>query len=221
MPPQFFVTGTDTGVGKTVLSALLCAALDACYWKPIQTGLSESSDSHTVAELAELPDERVFAEAYRFNPPVSPHLAAKMAEIRIEMQTIKLSPAMRENPLIVEGAGGVLVPINEEHLMVDLMRQLTVPVILATRTSLGTINHTLLSLRALYAAHIEVAGVVMIGETNRENRNAIEQYGRTQVIGDIPHLELINRGTLLNIFSSQFDATVFRSTATSLRVGAR
>ena len=144
---NYFITGTDTGVGKTVLSALLCAALDASYWKPIQTGASEDPTSVTVATIAELKPEKILREVYRFDPPVSPHLAAKMAGTRIDMNKIQIPREARDKALIVEGAGGVLVPIDETNLMIDLMRQLALPVILATRTTLGTINHTLLSLR--------------------------------------------------------------------------
>jgi dethiobiotin synthase len=215
MAQQFFITGTDTGVGKTVLSALLCAGLDASYWKPIQTGASEDSDSRTVATLAELKPENILREAYRFDPPVSPHLAAEMAATRIDMSRIQVPPEARDKTLIVEGAGGVLVPIDETNLMVDLMRQLALPVILATRTKLGTINHTLLSLRALASAQVELAGVVMIGSPNRENREAIEHYGGARVIGEIPHLEKINRASLLEIFSANFDMNMFRRVSIS------
>ncbi len=215
MPLQFFITGTDTGVGKTVLSALLCAALDASYWKPIQTGASEDSDSVTVATIAELKPEKILREVYRFDPPVSPHLAAKMAGTRIDMNKIQIPREARDKALIVEGAGGVLVPIDETNLMIDLMRQLALPVILATRTTLGTINHTLLSLRTLGSAKIELAGVVMIGTPNRENREAIEHYGDARVIGEIPHLEKIDRASLLEISSANFDTNIFRRAAIS------
>src|SRR5690242_1709675 len=169
MAAQYFVTGTDTGVGKTVVSALLCAALDASFWKPIQTGADTDSDSTTVARLAELPPERIFAEAYRFSPPVSPHLAAREAGAKISLSKISIPAAAREAALIVEGAGGVLVPINETQYMRDLMRELGLPIIVAARNSLGTINHTLLTLAALRASRLRVAGVVLNGEPNDGN----------------------------------------------------
>jgi dethiobiotin synthetase len=207
MAQRYFITGTDTGVGKTVLSALLCAALDASYWKPIQTGTEVDSDSRTVKLLAELPAERILPEAYQFAPAVSPHLAARRAGERIDLAKIKL-PAGKA-PLIVEGAGGVFVPVNEHELMVDLMRQLGLPVLLAARSSLGTINHTLLSLAALHTAEFEVAGVVMIGAPNAENRAAIEEFGRVPVVGEIPWLAELNRGVLLEVFRARFDQTLF------------
>jgi len=209
MAQRYFITGTDTGVGKTVLSALLCAALDASYWKPIQTGTEVDSDSRTVQALAGLPVSRVMPEVYKFAPPVSPHLAARQAGVRIDLAKIKLSANAEKSPLIVEGAGGVLVPVNERELMVDLMRQLGLPVLLGARSSLGTINHTMLSLAALRTAGVEVAGVVMIGAPNVENRAAIEEYGKVRVVGEIPWVTEMNRDVLLGIFATRFDQSLF------------
>src|SRR5580704_4142465 len=128
MARQFFISGTDTGIGKTVLSALLCAAMDARYWKPIQTGTDEDSDSRTVAELAELAPKRILPEAYRFGPPVSPHLAARWAGTEIDFAKIQFPEGAQNGPLIVEGAGGVMVPVYDRHFMVDLMKHLGLPV---------------------------------------------------------------------------------------------
>lgn len=213
MPAQYFVTGTDTGVGKTVLSALLCAALDACYWKPIQTGAETDSDSATVANLAELPPERIFAEAYRFSPPISPHLAARQAGARISLAKTTLPAAARNAALIVEGAGGVLVPINETQFMRDLMRELALPIVVVARSSLGTINHTLLTLSALRASRLKIAGVVLNGDLHSENRAAIEQYGNVRVIGEIPRMGRIDRAALLEVFSKYFDRSAIASAA--------
>jgi len=206
MPSRFFVTGTDTGVGKTVVSALLCAALDAIYWKPIQTGTREGADRPTVMRLAGLPRARTAPEAYRFAPPVSPHLAARRAGVRIDFRKITLPPIAAGENLIAEGAGGALVPINETQLTTDLMRHLGLPVLLVTRTTLGTINHTLLSLAALRAARLDVRGVIMVGKPNRDNREAIERYGRAAVIGVVPRLARIDRAVLLNVFGKYFSA---------------
>jgi dethiobiotin synthetase len=211
MPERFFVTGTDTGIGKTVVSALLCAALDAYYWKPIQTGTREGSDRRAVARLAERPRAKLLVEAYRFLPPVSPHLAARKAGVTIELKEIRTPEiGVREN-LIVEGAGGALVPINETALMTDLMKHLGLPVLLVARTALGTINHTLLSLAALRSARLHVRGVIMAGKPNAENRKAIEHYGAIAVVGALPWLNKINRGTLLNAFRKNFDPRVFHT----------
>lgn len=205
MSEHFFITGTDTGVGKTVVSALLCAALDAIYWKPIQTGTRDGADRHTVMKLAQLPSNRTIAETYRFTPPVSPHLAAERAGVRVELQKILMPRIPPHENLIVEGAGGALVPINHSQFMTNLMRHLKLPVLLVSRTALGTINHTLLSLAALRAARLEIRGVVMVGKPNTHNQRAIEHYGEIAVVGTVPLLKKINRATLLNVFQKHFD----------------
>jgi dethiobiotin synthetase len=206
----FFVTGTDTNVGKTVLSALLVAAFDAAYWKPIQTGAGESTDRSLVRLWAAPQEEQLLPERYCFDPPVSPHLAAREAGVRITLDSIRLPAAPAGRRWIVEGAGGVMVPLNERDLMLDLMRHLGLPVVVAARTSLGTINHTLLTLSALHSAQIEVRGVVLTGEENLENRCAIEHYGGGRVIGHIPFLEKINRAALLDIYAKRFDQSAFQ-----------
>lgn len=173
-----FVTGTDTNVGKTVLSAALMLRYPrACYWKPIQTG----PDSDT-AEVLRLSGANVLDEGVRHPDPVSPHLSHQ----RIDLQSLLPS---RDGMYIVEGAGGVLVPVNESQTMIDFMVLLGLPVIVATRTTLGTINHTLLTLEALRARSLEIAGVVMIGDANPDNRAAIERYGRIRVIAEMPRFD--------------------------------
>ena len=204
----FFVTGTDTGVGKTVLSALLVAALDACYWKPVQTGAVEGTDREAVRAYAGIAEENLLPERYCFPPPVSPHLAAQQAGVRISLDELAL-PAAAGRPCIVEGAGGVMVPVNESEFMLDLMRRLGLPVVVAARTALGTINHTLLTLAALRSASVAVAGVVLIGAANAENRRAVEHYGSVRVIGHIPVLEHIHRAALLDVFARHFDRAAF------------
>ena len=173
-----FVTGTDTGVGKTVLSAALMLRYpDACYWKPIQTGPDDDT-----SEVGRLSGGHVCAEGIRHPDPVSPHLSHK----RIDLTSILPN---RAGTYIVEGAGGVLVPVNESQTMVDLMGLLGLPVIVATRTTLGTINHTLLTLEALRARALQVAGVVMMGERSANNRAAIERYGKIRVIAEMPRFD--------------------------------
>jgi dethiobiotin synthetase len=205
----FFVTGTDTNVGKTVLSALLVAALDGMYWKPVQTGMVEGMDRESVRAWAGVPEERFAPERYCFDPPVSPHLASRLSGIRIALDAFDLPEDREGLPWIVEGAGGVMVPLNEHDLMRDLMRRIGLPVVVAARTSLGTINHTLLTLEALRAAQLEVRGVVLNGDENLENRRSIEQYGKVRVIGHIPALARIHRDTLLEVFEKYFDRGAF------------
>jgi dethiobiotin synthetase len=209
MPSRFFVTGTDTGIGKTVASALLCAALDAIYWKPIQTGSREGTDRATAMRIAALPRERTVPEAYCFAPPVSPHLAARLAGGRIDLRRIQLPRLPAGENLIAEGAGGVLVPVNGKQLMTDVMRRLRFPVLLVARSSLGTINHTLLSLAALRAAQLDIRGVIMAGKPNKENRRAIEHYGDVRVIGVIPPLRRLNRAALVATFQKHFEKRAF------------
>jgi dethiobiotin synthetase len=204
---DLFVTGTDTGVGKTLLSALLVAALDRKYWKPIQTGACEGTDRETVMKWAGITSDQTYPESYVFDPPVSPHLAAHQDGTVIHMHRIQ-RPASKQ-ALIIEGAGGVLVPINDDVVMLDLIRQLGAPVVVAARTTLGTINHTLLTLAAIRDANVQAAGVVMIGKENRENCRAVERYGCVPVIGVIPRLETINRQTLLSVFQQHFDSRAF------------
>jgi dethiobiotin synthetase len=205
----YFVTGTDTNVGKTVLSALLVAALDAVYWKPVQTGAVEGTDRESVRAWAEVPEERLPPERYRFDPPVSPHLAAREAGVRVELDPFGFPSALRDRKWIVEGAGGAMVPLNECDLMRDLMRRVGLPVLVAARTSLGTINHTLLTLAALREVRLPICGVVLIGEEIIENRCAIEHYGNVRVVGHIPILQQINRVALLEVYERHFDHATF------------
>jgi dethiobiotin synthetase len=208
MSNNLFITGTDTGVGKTVLSALLVAALDAIYWKPVQSGACEGTDRCAVIRWAELAHERTVPESYCFDPPVSPHLAARMAGARIDLETIQV-PKGRASRIVAEGAGGVLVPLNDTQTILDLICRLQFPTIVASRSSLGTINHTLLTVSALRDASVSVRGVVMIGDENTENRRAIERYGNIPVIGLIPWLPIICRESLLKVFESSFAKDYF------------
>jgi dethiobiotin synthetase len=206
----YFVTGTDTNVGKTVLSALLVAALDAVYWKPVQTGASEGTDRESVRAWSEAAEDRLPLERYRFDPPISPHLASREGGIRIALDAFELPEASAGRKWIVEGAGGVMVPLNEHDMMRDLMQRIGLPIIVAARTALGTINHTLLSLAALRDARLPICGVALIGHQNIENRRAIEKYGNVRVIGHIPILEKINRAALLDVYEKHFDHRAFQ-----------
>jgi len=182
-----FVTGTDTDVGKTVAAAaLLHRYRDRAlrYWKPVQTGIEQDDDAREVRRLAGCP----VTEGLRFRGAVSPHLAAKWAGETITIDRL-CAPALTwppETRWIVEGAGGVLVPLNDRDLMIDLIRVLDLPVVIAARSALGTINHTLLTLEALRARSLRVAGVILIGEPDAGNRAAIERYGAVAVLGEMP-----------------------------------
>lgn len=210
MSAGFFITGTDTNVGKTVLSALLTAALDAVYWKPVQSGACEGTDRAAVMRMAGIPASHTRPECYCFDLPVSPHLAARDAGVAIELESIRPPEDLAGARLIAEGAGGVFAPLNESATIMDLMLRLGFPAVVAARTSLGTINHTLLTLAALRHAGVCVRGVVMLGEPNLENRRAIEHYGNVPVVGSVPRLELIDRTALIRVFEAHFDRAAFR-----------
>lgn len=190
----FFVTGTDTDVGKTLVSAWLMTHLDAAYWKPVQAGVEPETDSMTVRRLAEVPAERILPEAYVLPEAMAPHEAARRAGLIIDMT--KLSPPATDRLLLAEGAGGLLVPLNETAYVIDLAEQLELPILLVARSTLGTINHTLLSIEALRRRGLPLAGVVMNGPETPHNRAAIERYGGVNVIAEIPWLPSVTRATL-------------------------
>jgi dethiobiotin synthetase len=177
---HLFVTGTDTGIGKTITSAWLCKHWQADYWKPVQSGLEGGSDSEWIARLSGC---AVHPETYRLSQPLSPHQAADIDGVKIQLSDFVLPQAER---LVVEGAGGCLVPLNWRETMLDLMKDLSSCALLVARSGLGTINHTTLSLRALKAAGVPVLGVVMVGETNPANREAIEHFGEVPVLAELP-----------------------------------
>jgi dethiobiotin synthase len=192
VPRGLFVTGTDTGVGKTVVSAALVhryrVSVAVRYWKPIQTGIEQDNDTAEVERLAGCRANELFQTGIRLPRPLSPHLAARLTGTTIELGP--LVDSMRSDDpstrWIVEGAGGALVPINDSDTMADLMRLLALPIVVVARSALGTINHTLLTLEALRSRSLRVAGVVLVGDPNAHNRAAIERYGRVTVVGEMP-----------------------------------
>lgn len=190
-PPGLFVTGTDTGVGKTVLSALLCLAFEADYFKPYQTGAEADDDTAEVARLAGLPPSRLHPPTCRLKAPLSPLQAARLEtstpSVALDIRSVQLPETAR--PLIVEGAGGALVPIAPGQDMADLMIHLGLPVVIAALSGLGTLNHTLLTVEALRNRGITVAGVALLGPPDTENKHDIEVLGRVRVILELPQLE--------------------------------
>jgi dethiobiotin synthetase len=203
MSPCFVVSGTDTGIGKTVFSAALTHALQACYWKPVQSGLEEETDSEVVERLGGVPRARILPEAYRLKMPASPHLSARLENVTIDPAL--LLPPETDGPLVIEGAGGLLVPLTDKLLFADIFARWRIPLILCARTSLGTINHTLLSLEALRHRAIPVQGVVFIGDENRENQRIIADMGVVRVLGRLPHLSEMTAEALHHAFAQQFD----------------
>ena len=211
-----FVTGTDTNVGKTVVSAALMARYRAeaplRYWKPIQTGIERDDDSAEVARLAGIGrgltprQDEIFNCGVRLPRPLSPHLAARLAGVRITVRSlVEQLDGNEETRWIVEGAGGVLVPINERETMADLIGALDLPVLVTARSTLGTINHTLMTIEALRRRMLRVAGVVMVGEPNDENRLAIERYGAAEVLGQMPRFDPLTPESVAHWAATELD----------------
>jgi dethiobiotin synthetase len=208
MTLRFVVTGTDTGIGKTVFSAALTSALGGYYWKPVQSGLDDETDSQTVIRLGAALASRVLPEAYRLKTPASPHLAARLDRISIDPE--RLIPPETDAPLVIEGAGGLLVPLNDRLLFADMFARWQVPVILCTRTTLGTINHTLLSLEALRSRRVPVFGIAFIGDENVETERIITEFGGVQSLGRLPQLPALTPRVLARAFAENFDITRFK-----------
>ncbi len=187
-PERFFVTGTDTDVGKTLVSTLLMLALQCRYLKPIQSGDEDGTDTLRVKQLSGLSAERFLPEHYVTRTPASPHLSARIDGISINVDDICYQICEIPGPLLIEGAGGLYVPLNDKDFVLDLMQRLALPVVLVARSGLGTINHTLLSIQALRQANLEIHGVIMNGPLNPENRHAIEAFGQTRVVAEVPQL---------------------------------
>jgi dethiobiotin synthetase len=204
---RIVVTGTDTGIGKTVFSAALAGALDGFYWKPIQAGLDEETDSQAVLRLSGLAPERILPEAYRLRTPASPHLAAELDGVTIKHDSLELPE--KDRPLVVEGAGGLLVPLTRGVTYLDLMTRWRVPVVLCARTTLGTINHSLLSIEALRARGVALLGIAFIGEENVESERIITEMGRVRRLGRLPHVAPLSRETLREAFAGAFNIDGF------------
>lgn len=205
-----FVTGTDTGVGKTVLSAALLrryrSVAPVRYWKPVQTGIEQDDDTAEVRRLAQAGDAEILDEGVRLPRPLSPHLAARLAEDPINlMRLYRMLPKDANMSWIIEGAGGALVPLTNGDSITDFISMLEMPVIVAARSGLGTINHTRLTVEALRARSLFVAGVVLLGEPNADNAEAIEHYGKVPVIAQIPRFDPLSPESLGEWTKEHFD----------------
>ncbi|MBI4724369.1 MAG: ATP-dependent dethiobiotin synthetase BioD [Rhodomicrobium sp.] len=207
MSVRFAVTGTGTGVGKTVFCAALAGALGANYWKPIQAGLEGETDSETVRRLSGLPADRMIPEAYRLQLPASPHIAAAREGIVIEAN--RLGIPRRAGPLVIEGAGGLLVPLSPRLLQIDLFASWGLPVILCALTALGTINHTLLSLEAMAKRSVKLHGIVFIGGRDEEAESTILSLGKVRRLGSLPPLDPLNASRLAEAFRANFRLSDF------------
>lgn len=200
------VTGTDTGIGKTVVSAGLVQALGAHYWKPVQSGLEEETDSEIVARLAGAP---VLSEAVRLELPASPHISAEAEGVRIDVEALRLPDAPR--PLVVEGAGGLMVPLDDRTTFLDLFARWGAPVVLVARTALGTINHSLLSLAALRGVGVPVAGVIFSGEAAPRVERTIAEMGEVAHLGRLGPLDPLDGDSLRDAFAAIDIAAIRRA----------
>ena len=207
MTQAIVVTATDTDVGKTVFSAGLTRALDGCYWKPVQAGLADGTDSDTVRRLSGLPADRVLPEAYRLATPASPHHAAAIDNVVIDPGL--LDPPSCERRLVIEGAGGLMVPLAGGLLFADIFARWRYETVVVARTSLGTINHSLLTIEALRARDIPILGVAFVGDANDESERTIAAIGRVKRLGRLPRLDPLDADTLPKAFAAAFDLQDF------------
>ena len=200
---RFVVTGTDTGIGKTVFSAALAQAIGASYWKPIQSGLEDETDSKTFARLARAP---VLREAYRLVTPASPHIAAEIDGVIINPADLIPPPG----ELMIEGAGGALVPVTRNILYADLFARWQIPVIICARTALGTINHSLLTIEALHARGVPIHGVAFLGDAVEDSEAIICDIGDVHRLGRLPIIDPLTPETLAKAFAANFDVADFK-----------
>ena len=201
------VTGTDTDIGKTVFAAGLTAALGARYWKPVQAGLADGSDAASVVTLG-VPADRVLPEAYRLTTPCSPHLAAELDGVTIEPDRLALPEV--DGALVVEGAGGVMVPVTRDLIFADLFARWGKPVVLVARTGLGTINHSLLSIEALRSRGVPILGIAFVGDAVEDSEATIATLGKVRRLGRLPRLDPLDAATLAEAFAAAFDLEAFR-----------
>lgn len=206
-------------MGKTVVAAMLVLALDAFYWKPIQSGLTDGTDTNTVAVLTGVSGTRMLPEAYRLREPLSPHRAAELDGVATDPARLALPEIPRGQCLIVEGAGGVLVPLTRALLQIDLFARWQAPVVVVARTALGTINHTLLTIEALRRREIPVQGIVFVGDENSDTQRTIGEFSGVRVLGRLPVMTRLDATTLRRMFEKNFKREGFASFARAVGSG--
>lgn len=204
MSNKFIITGTDTEIGKTVCSAMLTIGLRATYWKPIQSGVEDGTDTKTLQKLGV---EDHLPEKYILNSPLSPHRSAEIDGVEIDVTSMNIPES--EKTLIIEGAGGLMVPVTREILQIDIFKKWNIPVILCCRTGLGTINHSLLSIEAMRARDMKIHGLIFIGEDNPDNIRTIHEFSGVKVLGHIPWLDHIDDAILQDVFDKNFTKSDF------------
>jgi dethiobiotin synthase len=199
LPSQFFVTGTDTDVGKTITSAVLCAALDMEYWKPIQSGLESETDSHCVSRLSQV---QTHLSLWSFPRPASPHRASLDVNVSIGLEEIILPT---DRPLLVEGVGGICVPLcmHPTIWQEEIIQRLSLPVIVVARSGLGTLNHTTLTVKHLRTVGVQILGLILVGEAHLENTEDLPVLCGVPVLATIPWMMDIEREFSLIVDSTR------------------
>ena len=202
----FFITGTDTGVGKTFFSSILMKKFDYDYWKPIQTAKFTENDTLYIKENIGIEENRFHKSIYSFKKPLSPHLASSYEKTSINMKKIKKPRSHR--PLIIEGVGGILVPLNKKDLLINLIKKFKLPVIVVSKSILGTINHTLMTLEILKKSKINIFGVILNKVKNKkegdENAKSIEKFGNIIVLGQISWINRVSRKKIEALSKKKF-----------------
>ncbi|MCO4291631.1 dethiobiotin synthase [Solitalea sp. MAHUQ-68] len=190
----YFITGIGTGIGKTLVSAILLEKYSWDYWKPIQSGDLECSDTITVKSLISTSGPQFHPESYRLTQPFSPHKSAKLDGVTIDLSKFKLPQT--QNQLLIEGAGGLMVPLNDHSLIIDLIKKLEAEVIVVSQNYLGSINHTLMSLQILKERDISIKGIIFNGKTDESSEDFILKYSGVKCLGRIPEFDTINKETV-------------------------
>lgn len=193
---KYFITGIGTDVGKTIVSAILTEALKADYWKPVQSGVADGTDKGLISSLITNTTSVCHNESYSFQEPASPHFAASLENQKIKLEQMHLPDT--QNDLIIEGAGGILVPLNDSNYVIDLAQEFEADVILVCRNYLGCINHSLLSIDYLVKNNFPVKGIVLVGNFDKAVKLAITNYSELPVLAEIPEMSEISKETILN-----------------------
>lgn len=213
MTRPIVIAGTDTDVGKTVFAAALAGALGAHYWKPVQAGFDPyegrmEGDADRAARLGRIPAERLLPEVHRLQTPCSPHRAAEIDGVTIDPGALEIPEI--HGPLVIEMAGGLMVPLTREVTFLDVIARWKAPVVLVARTALGTINHTLLSIEALRRRGVPLIGVAFMGEANEDSERTICEMGNAKRLGRIDRLDPLNADALAAAFAAGFEKEDFR-----------